>query len=75
MNEIEQPTAGFTLFDYEKLTDHGFALPCFTGSRTFNSIYVACARLSGDPHPLIWPSNLMTQKISYYLAQTDTART
>lgn len=38
-----------TLIGYEKITDHGFALPCFGRSAGANTVYVARAMIPGDP--------------------------
>jgi hypothetical protein len=42
-----------SLTHYEKLTEHGFALPCFTQMETGNASYVARALLPGDPKTVI----------------------
>jgi hypothetical protein len=38
-----------TLISYEKLTDHGFALPCFGQARGANTVYIARSTRPGDP--------------------------
>ena len=37
------------LIGYEKLAEHGFALPCFGRTEGANTVYVARATQSGDP--------------------------
>lgn len=53
MSDATPTPTEFALVGYEKLTDHGFALPCFARAGGFNSIYIASATSPGDPRTLI----------------------
>lgn len=49
MSIVPDAPEEFALIGYGKLTDHGFALPCFGRSKGANTVYVARASRPGDP--------------------------
>ena len=49
MSVDDDAPEGLALIAYEKLIDHGFALPCFGRPEGANTVYVARASRPGDP--------------------------
>lgn len=49
MSTDDDAPGGLALIAYEKLTDHGFALPCFGRPEGANIVYVARPSRPGDP--------------------------
>jgi Leucine-rich repeat (LRR) protein len=48
MSRTSVDRGGFRLYGYERLTEHGFALPCYIQSGTTNAIYIALTRVPGE---------------------------
>lgn len=49
MSVDDDAPEGLALIAYEKLTDHGFALPCFGRTEGANTVYLARPERPGDP--------------------------
>jgi hypothetical protein len=53
MCDIDEHIAHLSLIGYEKLTDHGLALPIYGRSQTANVFYTARPSAPGDPQTLV----------------------
>ncbi len=53
MTDLDDSTPSMTLIAYERLTDHGLALPLFSAHSGANALYVAIPSSPGDPSAFI----------------------